>query len=60
VNFLLLVLVDLARSDESSPCITVARQPLEALIEDWLRRGEEINSLRFGACEKYSTPANQK
>jgi hypothetical protein len=60
MNFLLLVLVDLARSDERSPSVTVDRKPLEALIEDWLRRGEKITSLRLGACEKLPTPANQK
>ena len=44
--FLLLVLLDISASDDVSPHLTIARKPLEALISDWLRQGEEIISLR--------------
>jgi len=46
MNFLLLVLLDISASDDFSPHLTIARKPLEALISDWLRQGEEIRSLR--------------
>jgi hypothetical protein len=46
MNFLLLVLLDISASDDVSPHLTIARKPLEALISDWLRQGEEIISLR--------------
>jgi hypothetical protein len=46
MNFLLLILLDISSSDDDSPCLSVARRPLEALIADWARRGEEINLLR--------------
>jgi hypothetical protein len=46
MNFLLLVLLDISASDDVSPHLTIARKPLEALISDWLRQGEEIRSLR--------------
>jgi hypothetical protein len=46
MNFLLLILLDISASDDDSPCVSVARRPLEALIADWSRRGEEINLLR--------------
>jgi hypothetical protein len=46
MNFLLLTLLDISASDDDSPCLSVARRPLEALIADWLRQGEEINLLR--------------
>jgi hypothetical protein len=45
MNFLLLILLDISASDDDSPCLSVARRPLEALIADWARRGEEINLL---------------
>ena len=46
MNFLLLILLDISASDDDSPCLSVARRPLEALIADWMRQGEEINLLR--------------
>jgi hypothetical protein len=46
MNFLLLIPLDISASDDDSPCLSVARRPLEALIVDWARRGEEINLLR--------------
>ncbi len=46
MNFLLLVLLDISASDDVSPHLTIARKPLEALISDWLRQGEEIITLR--------------
>ena len=46
MNFLLLVFLDISASDDVSPHLTIARKPLEALISDWLRQGEEIISLR--------------
>ena len=46
MNFLLLILLDISASDDVSPHLTIARKPLEALISDWLRQGEEIISLR--------------
>jgi hypothetical protein len=46
MNYLLLVLLDISASDDVSPHLTIARKPLEALISDWLRQGEEIISLR--------------
>ena len=46
MNFLLLILLDISASDDDSPCLSVARRPLEDLIADWVRRGEEINLLR--------------
>jgi len=45
MSILALVLVNLAESDDESPYVTLARQPVEALIEDWLHRGELISSL---------------
>ena len=46
MNFLLLILLDISASDDDSPHLTIARRPLEALIADWVRQGEEINLLR--------------
>jgi hypothetical protein len=46
MNFLLLILLDVSASDDDSPCLSIARRPLEALIADWMRQREEINSLR--------------
>jgi len=46
MNFLLLVLLDISASDDVSRHLTIARKPMEALISDWLRQGEEIRSLR--------------
>jgi len=46
MNFLLLILLDISASDDDSPCLSVARRPLEALIADWVRQGEEIHLLR--------------
>ena len=46
MNFLLLILLDISASDDESPCLSVARWPLEALIANWERQGEEINLLR--------------
>ena len=46
MNFLLLILLDICASDDDTPCVPVARRPLEDLVADWVRRGEEINLLR--------------
>ena len=46
MNFLLLILLDISASDEDHPYLSIARRPLEALIADWVRQGEEINLLR--------------
>lgn len=47
MNFLLLILLDISASDDDDdPYLSIARRPLEALIEDWVRQGEEINLLR--------------
>lgn len=46
MNFLLLILLDISASDDDSPCISVARRPLEALVANWVRQGEVINLLR--------------
>jgi hypothetical protein len=46
MNFILMILLDISASDEDSPCLTIARGPLEALIADWLRQRVEINLLR--------------
>lgn len=36
------VLADLVESDRECAYVTVKREPLEALIEEWLRRGDRI------------------
>jgi hypothetical protein len=46
MNFILLILLDISASDDDSPSLLVARRPLEALVSDWVRRGEEISLLR--------------
>jgi len=46
MNFLLLILLDISASGDDSPSLLVARRPLEALVSDWVRRGEEISLLR--------------
>ena len=46
MNFLLLILLDISASDDDSHYLSIARKPLEALIADWLRQGDEINLLR--------------
>jgi hypothetical protein len=46
MNFLLLILLDISASDDECPYLSIARRPLEALIADWVRQGEEINLLR--------------
>ena len=46
MNFLLLILLDISASDDDYPYLSIARRPLEALIADWVRQGEEINLLR--------------
>ena len=46
MNYLLLILLDISASDDDCPYLSIARRPLEALIEDWVRQGEEINLLR--------------
>ena len=47
MNFLLLILLDISASDDDSHYLSIARRPLEALIADWVRQGEEINLLRI-------------
>jgi hypothetical protein len=56
MNFLLLILLDISASDDDSPYLSISRRPLEALIGDWMRQGEEINLLRDLAARK--TPPN--
>jgi len=46
MNFLLSILLDISASADDSPYLTLARKPLEALIADWMRQGEEIHRLR--------------
>ena len=46
MNFLLLILLDISASGDDYPSLLVARRPLEALVSDWVRRGEEISLLR--------------
>jgi len=46
MNSLLLILLDISAADDDSTYLSIARKPLEALIADWLRQGEEINLLR--------------
>jgi hypothetical protein len=46
MNFLLLILLDISASDDDSHYLSIARRPIEALIADWARQGEEINLLR--------------
>jgi hypothetical protein len=46
MNFLLLIHLDISASDYDHPYLSIARRPLEALIADWVRQGEEINVLR--------------
>jgi hypothetical protein len=46
MNFLLLILLDISASDDDSPYLSISRRPLEALIGDWMRQGEEINLLQ--------------
>ena len=45
VNFMIPILLELAASDEGCPWVTLPRQPVEELIEDWLRLADELNSL---------------
>ena len=58
MNFLLLILLDLSASDDNSPCISVARRPLEALIADWMRQRDEINLQRGRVAGQ--TPPSQR
>jgi hypothetical protein len=46
MNFLLLILLDISASADDSPDLIIARNPLEAMIADWLRQREEIQLLR--------------
>ena len=46
MNFLLLILLDISASADGSPEVIIARKPLEALVADWLRQGEEIHRLQ--------------
>jgi len=59
MNFLLLILLDISASDDDSPCLSVARGPLEALITDWMRQRDEINLLRCRVAGK-SHPSSHK
>jgi hypothetical protein len=60
MNLLLLVLLDISASDDVSPHLTIARKPLEALISDWLRQGEEIRSLRALVVGHHSSGSDSK
>ena len=51
MNFFLLILLDISASDDDHPYLSIARRPLEALIADWVRQGEEINLL-LGSCRR--------
>ena len=46
MNFIIPILLELANSDEDCPWITLPREAVQALIEDWLRQGQEVSSLR--------------
>jgi hypothetical protein len=46
MNFLLLILLDISVSEDDCPYLSITRRPLEALIADWVRQGEEISLLR--------------
>jgi hypothetical protein len=52
MNFILLVLLDISTCDDNSSQVLVARRPLEALINDWLSQGEEIQLLRDRIARK--------
>jgi len=46
MNFIFLILLDISASSDDSPCVLVARGPLEAMIADWMRQREEIKIMR--------------
>jgi len=45
MNFIIPILLEMTSSDEDCPCIMLPRQAVQALIEDWLRLGQEISRL---------------
>jgi hypothetical protein len=59
MNFLLSILLDISASADDSPYLTVARKPLEALIADWMRQGEEIHRLRRLVTEQTRLPSTE-
>jgi hypothetical protein len=46
MTFLLLILLDISASADDSPDLIIAREPLEAMITDWLRQREDIHRLQ--------------
>ena len=40
------VLADLIEADRECAYVTVKREPLEALIDEWARRGDQVSLLR--------------
>ena len=52
MNFLLLLLLELAACDDDSPVLTLSRLPVETLITDWLRRAEGDSSLQGAPSEQ--------
>ncbi len=48
MSFLVLLLLDLSVSEDRSPYVTVSRGPLEMLITDRLRLGDEIAKVTVG------------
>jgi hypothetical protein len=67
MNFLLLVLLDISAFADGSPEVIIASKPLEALIADWLRQGEEIHRLQtlvakqtgVSHCQSLTTPSDR-
>ncbi len=60
MNFLLPILLEISATPDDSPHLTIARKPLEALISDWLRQGEEIRSLRALVAGHHSSGSGSK
>jgi hypothetical protein len=60
MNFLLLILLDISAYTDDASHLTIARKPLEALISDWLRQGEEIRSLRALVAGHHSSGSGSK
>lgn len=53
MNFLLVILLELASADEDSPTVTLSRQAVDALIADWLRQAQQISCLRDRLAQKW-------
>ena len=59
MNFILLILLDISAFGDDSPCVLVARGPIETLIADWMRQREEIDLLR-GRVAGQSPPSSHR